>query len=557
MEPCERIDSPSTAAVGERDLGDNLECPSPDLSSTPRDFDSSNILGSKDSFTSYHRPMRSETPTSTASTISTTGLWLQGQDFRSMTPPDDGSLSRPAAIGMALGSPSHLPPSQYTTDIWPHFQPSVITTVEAQRPIDKKQSKKWGIFTRSRSKKGRTPESKQDNQRAAPSSSPLSGRAPTPDNANQPTAPPKPRTLVKARAEPKKNRRTNSPIGMHSQGSPNSQTIGAYGMTGALMRDGSPLSPKSPRTEKLLDVEIPDVSMERYSVMFGHLIEDLDSTSLHGRRQATRDRIKAIQDDHAQDSAPMRPLPSTTMAVSTGKSGRVAARDRSPERLFSPAQRSNSFPETLTSPIHPKPSTKNVSRGYVGGPHHVAASSRSGAISFMEPEEVNSAEVPRLISRFHRRSSSDQGPSPYAPAYAPSPTIPKDEPYAKKRGISPMTWNTAHPPHPLPDSGPKAAARPSISPVPASPVQSRETSPHGTRRDPSLPDPVQVSIARQISISRQQKVMLESLRKPGLESRVVSETKSATPKLVDPRQDLDSPTAVHRKMSETVIVEGV
>jgi len=51
----------------------------------------------------------------------------------------------------------------------------------------------------------------------------------------------------------------------------------------------------------LLGVNIPDIQMERYSVMFGSLLERSESTpSLLARRQATLERLKVVNDELAQ-----------------------------------------------------------------------------------------------------------------------------------------------------------------------------------------------------------------------------------------------------------------
>lgn len=67
-----------------------------------------------------------------------------------------------------------------------------------------------------------------------------------------------------------------------------------------------PLSGGRNSTKPVLDVEIPSVKLERYSVMFGSLLEDHSSTpSLLARRQKNLDRLKPIDIGHENVSNPL------------------------------------------------------------------------------------------------------------------------------------------------------------------------------------------------------------------------------------------------------------
>lgn len=55
-------------------------------------------------------------------------------------------------------------------------------------------------------------------------------------------------------------------------------------------------SVKSPTDKPLLDVEIPRIQMERYSVMFGSLLQPNRSSSLIVRRQGNSDRLKPLNE---------------------------------------------------------------------------------------------------------------------------------------------------------------------------------------------------------------------------------------------------------------------
>ncbi len=68
----------------------------------------------------------------------------------------------------------------------------------------------------------------------------------------------------------------------------------------ALVDDGS--KPMKNKGKSLLDVDIPDVQMERYSVMFGSVLGKPASTSssLLARRQATLDKLKTVNEALAE-----------------------------------------------------------------------------------------------------------------------------------------------------------------------------------------------------------------------------------------------------------------
>ena len=69
--------------------------------------------------------------------------------------------------------------------------------------------------------------------------------------------------------------------------------------------DGGPLNAhpgkKHSHGGPLLDVDIPSIEMERYSIMFGSLLQkpNVTSSSLLARRQATLDRLKTVNEELA------------------------------------------------------------------------------------------------------------------------------------------------------------------------------------------------------------------------------------------------------------------
>lgn len=90
-------------------------------------------------------------------------------------------------------------------------------------------------------------------------------------------------------------------------------------------------------------------------------------------------------------------------------------------------------------------------------------------------------------------------------------------------------------------------------PLPLSPPESRTST--SSDQEPDQ-DPVQMSIARQISVSRRQQAMLDMLYKQKSAGKRLNETKTSTPRIFNPWQEPELSPALHR-MSERVVVEDV
>lgn len=530
---------------------ETLDLLSPDQKCAPNSLPSANRLRPKGSFTSYHKPIRSEWPRSSAS-MSDPQRELAA---RSTTPSDAGP---DVSIGMALGSPSH--PPDYTMASWSQFMPTVTTTVESwgsNRDDDppKSKSRKWGLFSRTRSKRGKLPDARlKEDDKGSPSASSVHRPRKQLDNGAQDERDSfysRPRPLAKSRTDPIMGERSRSPqtlLARRGTSSPLAKDVGEKtGQRQKGERDFRSPSPESPSFDQLLDISIPDVTMERYSVMFSHLIEDRSTTSLLARRQATRDKLKAIQEGQTltQLSASSGSSPRAPILRKNGPLLQLALPDRDPGPLLSPLQRSNTFPAALSSPSQANSKAGEESRDQLDAPLHVAASTRPNAGKIQVAAATSlPAERPRLISKFHQRSSSDQGV-----ASAPTPLATsrhlraRDKPPGSEAKISPQTWNTAHPPHSAPVAATPLPTAGDVVPLDQEPDKA------------PVQDPVQVSIERQISVSRQQQALLGPLQKQMSRRRRVNETKSSTPHFIDPWQDPKLSPALHR-MSERAVVEG-
>ncbi|PHH71144.1 hypothetical protein CDD80_5488 [Ophiocordyceps camponoti-rufipedis] len=554
MDPVPGADSSPTAAtirvlMSESELIDDCLYTIHDS----RAVNQTRLRSESSSFTPYHRPIRSETPRSSHSTVAPSLEDLASPPAASMAqsadPPETGVI----AIGMALGSPSQLPTS--STAVWPYANgscvPTVTTTVEAQIPkrsdSTKSKSRKWGIF-RSRSKRDKSHDEDRKNQSSsAPSSASHQVRATsTVDRAAHDSPKRTPKTLVKPRAESTPaSERSKSPLAF---------------LTTAASRDGqkenrrrrdtveifqSP-SPPSPASDKLLDVDIPDVTMERYSVMFSHLLENRSTNSLLARRQATRDRIKALREGEGQP--PSEPSQASSSFPNIMISGscipplRLGPTEGSDGLKPSYRQRSNTLPVILSSPVQTdfEAADPSQNQSQEEMPRHVAASVRRGDSKKSKAHKDEGRGRPILISKYHQRSMSEQSMT-IAPTSPPSSVSKR-----VSRPPSGHEWKSAHPP--LSDSStPSAFSPPGVRSV-SSPSEVSPPAANGSSKDP-----VEMSIARQISVSRQQRAMLGTLQRQVFESKRLNETKSATPHLVDPVRNPESPVF---RQGESAVVEG-
>lgn len=178
-----------------------------------------NRLRPKESFTSYHKPIRSETPTPSASAPATS-VW---PPTPSAAGPDMGVVG----IGMALGSPTH--PPDYAMEA--PFQPSVTTKIEAlgasKDHLSKGKPKKWAIFTRTRSKRDKATDARpRDNPTGSQSSGATMRTTPSTDGAQgarDDASSPWKKPLAKARTEPVMGESTaSSRLGLTRRGIPGS-----------------------------------------------------------------------------------------------------------------------------------------------------------------------------------------------------------------------------------------------------------------------------------------------------------------------------------------------
>lgn len=213
-----------------------------------------------------------------------------------------------AEIGMALGSPAHPPDdwqqaqkafeeetvtTPHPTDDISHYDDSVVA------PKQKKGRKWFGLFGSKREKTPNTfyqlKDESQDMSAIDPSSPEVKsngrsrGRSTSSKTAKKPnmkrsqTAPTTPGIQHSFQA--------STPASIRG-GTPDIRVQGPIGVE--VLRSYPAVSLEGPK----LDLSIPSVQMERYSVMFEDILQKppTNASSLLQRRQATLDRLKSVEE---------------------------------------------------------------------------------------------------------------------------------------------------------------------------------------------------------------------------------------------------------------------
>ncbi|PHH64828.1 hypothetical protein CDD81_3894 [Ophiocordyceps australis] len=594
------------ARIAEEQQAEKGSSPEPSISSSPSQTASALPFAIRSrpgaQFTPYHRPIRSETPSSLDQRPGSTPL-EQTSSFL-LEPTDENAETGIIAIGMALGSPSHSPAQPIaqedvttatTMTEWGQrqFMPTVTTTVEALSPqreeaLRVNKPRKWGFFTRSRSKRNKEGQTRPEvqekaNPAAAAAASPppgllrsfsSAGRSRKAKEKKESTDRTRQLALVTSpiAEAPMANQRQIQTLELSKTNvdkplQPRSHTRHVLQKPSKFNVDKEkPLVAPPLPPEPLLDIEIPDVSMERYSVMFSHLLDNRSTTSLLARRQATWDKLKALREEETQPKrlgparASPRPAPTPRMlrVPREGTQGQARAMHR----------RSNTCPPLLPSP---SPSNFEFTQGSAEQAAWQQDQDQDGRVS--SPREAPTvSDRPRLISKFH------QQPSPkHAKEDAKEDEnmtrrliLSKEQGHFQVRTASPPSSQKAASTAPLASGKRRPSAAQSTPRTVASAAHAEPSPPNSPVKtlrssigsfldededlDAVTQAPVQVSVARQISVSRQQRPLLGALQRHALEHGRINETRAVVPRLVDPRKDPASPQALHRK-SERVVVE--
>lgn len=370
--------------------------------------------------------------------------------------------------------------------------------------------------------------------------------------------------------------------------------------------DTGPSTP--PRGPGLLDIEIPDVRLERYSIMFSGVLNpggsETQTSSLLARRQATLEKLKTINDRVVNE----------VMAGEKGLVRRVTSPHyaaRSPgfslfpppqghQQKLSPRPRSNTLPDASSpSQEHfevevPVPETrtrKEAKRVTILSPRAMDERNRQAAVERLRERQIQMAKA---------QQAPQQAPPPeqvlQAPPAPPGDFVFKpeesvlilDSPQSSISGLeevaSPIEmnpplkprinepqWEIISPPSTsaLSEAGSMTTKRTGSSASSnASSVQTHITRPslEVEDDDAALRAAVEISIARQISISRQQRNLLRTTTKASSIPRSVSIKKNPMPttglpgRMFDSKQSVPTVVDMHlgqNRKSARVVLEAM
>ncbi|KAG4441239.1 hypothetical protein IFR05_003287 [Cadophora sp. M221] len=285
-----------------------------------------------------------------------------------------------AEIGMALGSPQHPPTAwqQVPMDRYTESPDHVDDDFSNAAPVKQKTSK-WkllgGLF--GGKKHEAQPAAFYQLQPETSQQPPVNHGF---DFGEPATSSEKPKSRGRGRSnssarktrkhKPEMSRSNTVPLRFDLEGSSRQNQTGTPEITidgGNVVFDGSHSTQKG---ASLLDVDIPSVQMERYSVMFGAVLQkpQSQSSSLLARRQATLDKLKTVNEALASKERELEARSKLLMprrATSPGFKTQSPAfslfpstprtRDASPSSRSRPSvtlQRSNTSPAAL-SPSRP------------------------------------------------------------------------------------------------------------------------------------------------------------------------------------------------------------
>lgn len=362
-----------------------------------------------------------------------------------------------------------------------------------------------------------------------------------------------------------------------------------------------------PPVPSFLDVQIPDTTMERYSVMFSDVLNEgpkqETAVSLLARRQATLERLKVINN--------MIPIEDTEKETSRQRRATSPQPALSPELTLFPLPPSGRVTPAMDTPrSQSRLMRSNTSPGRFPSPTRAAFEARKDSPTAKAPH-AKTLTVPNPFET-SLQATSKPGKRELDPIY-PTDTgfrfgpdepemilgSPTDMDAPKELIIARPFMPTLHEPqwqmiNPSPVS--TSPETPSVqssttsggrrrSPSSASTATTRT---HATRPSSELDDAdvafqsaVEVSIARQISISRQQRQLLRPLQARRVGARastnplgsnpvnapsptrrltdeeLIKETKMSMPTLVIPRTDpVNHAHLAQNRKSSRAVVEG-
>ncbi|KAI1210024.1 uncharacterized protein F4807DRAFT_82296 [Annulohypoxylon truncatum] len=573
-------------------------------------------------FKSYNSFARGQPPTPEISPRTSPPRKISVPTVRMPTPEslnDTGS----SEIGMALGSPTSIPVSggsrtpQTTLRAPPAPKSSLVSPaasgISSTGSLPRKQSTKWKLFGRFGRK---------------PSDQSLPGPMP-----NEPRVLPKPEQTQDMSSQPwyDQNMQRSNTLGTRKP--PKHKPIVIRSQTMPYEADSPPQVPRSTsrpsekKTEEtfgripialdtnqnssgpLLDVEIPNITMERYSVMFGSVLQS--QPSLLARRQATVQKLKSIDDAvereeengkhreklhglhhemHHEDHHKVLKSPRRVTSPATGSPSFALFPPQRPAHAPpsnpSPLSRSNTSPALLQSPLkatfdHTAPNHHTQSHDVPRHNHLRDSPGRPYPKGKLTIATLARAREQNAAPREYQFSPDSSNLVLESPTEMSSPEFD----VVKSESIRPRAsymqepkWQMITPQQQTPSTATSSLSS-ERKPPPSSPATSATSKLSQDSKDDeddllensSNMNPVELSIARQISISRQQRKMLKPLQTVTRPQRSLSrpipvpkiaigenerlaETNTKTPILITPEESPIANLAAHRK-SERVVLE--
>ncbi|TAQ87159.1 hypothetical protein B7494_g4538 [Chlorociboria aeruginascens] len=486
-------------------------------------------------------------------------------------PPEGG-------IGMALGSPTHLPvvgtwQSQIPFESASRsFSPDTFdnSTDGGAAPAPITKSSKWkilgGFF--GGGKKPQSPFYQLQhevpdtipNQHTIIQADPV--HAETPSSSEKKIKPRREKTISERKPEMRKpdmKRANTTPLNLEFESSRSGIT---QVVPPKIRLDGNPMASDNPKTSQnqghqgnLLNVDIPSIQMERYSIMFGSVLQKPTSSSstLLARRQATLDKLNKVNealtlkekelDAKSRLLRPRRgtePTKSPALSLFPSTPSKSSVNDASEPPSLS---RSNTSPAAL-SPSWP--SFPNAKYGTVKLPLS-RQGTQSGPVSskIQTTPRTHNTDQTKQAAKPATRSLSSPVPEVSQPGNWPTEESHLESPVSDDEDVNPIfaptkpkldegTWRMVTSHHPAPLSGSSSNA--SGSDISNSGASTATTPPHSAYSTHKIskvqPPPTARTRARSATTSsanRPKHVEIATLTKAPTRSKHVEIVSSQTP----------------------------
>ncbi|KAK6948549.1 hypothetical protein Daesc_010319 [Daldinia eschscholtzii] len=524
-----------------------------------------------------------------------------------MPTPESFNDVQPTEIGMALGSPTVNPASgssrtpQVPTKTWQGSTSSLVspatgvsTTIESpEKSLRRKQSGKWRLFGMFGKKQSDHSHSKSIEQKGIPLPAQSTESVSQTRKDSRVERSNTVGTRVPPRHKPIVSRSQTMPYDGDSSAQESKSTLRersreTHGRI-PIALDNKP-APRGP----LLDVEIPEITMERYSIMFGSVLQS--QSSLLSRRQGNVQKLKTSDDATENDKGRKHYDVSRRESSPAGMSPSLALFPPAPPKKpaqtshnASPRLRSNTSPAQLRSPLkasfdHAASHQKKPSKDESNSHHRKGPSVHRYQQDKLTIATLARAKEQQAVAKEHQFSPETSSLILDSPTDLSSPDIEvvKSEPVRPKASyMQEPKWQMITPPNHTPSTVSSSSTSDNKKPPPSSPATSTNSDLSQMSQDNGDDDdddivldstkmnPVELSIARQISISRQQRKMLKplntvSIRRPPppvpkiamAQNERLAETKTSTPTIITPDEEeaAESPLVYNRK-SERVVLD--